>query len=78
MAGSIPHPDSWEFELMGRLAKYEAAIDANFGEGYTARHPELVVACIQQDALVDLAEAIRDAAGTIDPCLRVIAENLPQ
>jgi hypothetical protein len=54
MAGSILHPDSWEFELMGHLAKYEAAIDANFGEGYTARHPELVAACIQHAALGDL------------------------
>jgi hypothetical protein len=78
MAGSILHPDSWEFELMGRLGKYEDAIDANFGDFYTAEHPELVAACIQHAALADLAEAVRDAAGTIDPCLRVIAENLPR
>jgi hypothetical protein len=78
MAGSILHPDSWEFDLMGRLAKYQAAIDTNFGEGYTKEHPDLVAACIQHAALGDLAEAVRDAASTIDPCIRAIADNLPQ
>jgi hypothetical protein len=72
------HPGSWELKLIGDIDKYKAAIDANFGEGYTKRHPELVAACIQHAALGEIGEAVRDAACIIDPWLRVIAENMPR
>jgi hypothetical protein len=77
MAGSVLYPDSWEFDLMVRLDKYRAAIDANFGSGYTAGHPELVAACIHHDALHDLTEAVRKSASTIQLGLESIANGLP-
>lgn len=62
---------------MVRLDKYRATIDANFGAGYTAGHPELVVACIHHDALHDLTEAVRESASIIERGIESIANALP-
>lgn len=59
------HPNSWEFDFMGQILRYEAAIDANFGQGYAKEHPELIAACIQHAALGELTAAITRAADAI-------------